>query len=121
MGAHRRILMLVNWQVRYTDSDLADEQPSNKVVKGKKYWFFEYWDDEDMTVDVVDYTRLAAIHSIEKRLLKFYVSQPIRVLPGLDSYDLIISHSAQSGVLLALMRSLAGRKRPPPSDRFFLL
>jgi glycosyltransferase involved in cell wall biosynthesis len=109
----RRILMLVNWQVRYSDSDLPDEQPSNKVVKGEKYWFFKYWDDESMTVDVVDCTRLVGIHPLEKRLLKFYVSQPLRVLPRLDAYDLVVSHSAQSGVLLALMRSMAGRKRPP--------
>ena len=105
--------MLVNWQVRYTDVDLPDEQPSNKVVKGDMYWFFRYWDEDDLHVDVVDFTRLPGMHALEKNILKFYVSQPLRVLPDLDGYDLVISHSAQSAVLLGLLRSLAGKRRPP--------
>jgi glycosyltransferase involved in cell wall biosynthesis len=113
MGRPRRILMLVNWQVRYSDFDLPDEQPSNKVVRGERYWFFKYWEGEDVAVDVVDFTMLKGIHTVERKVLKFYLSQALRVLPDLDNYDLIVSHSAQSAVMLALMRSMAGKKRPP--------
>jgi glycosyltransferase involved in cell wall biosynthesis len=105
--------MLVNWQVKYSNVDLPDEQPSNKVVKGERYWFFKYWDDQDMAVDVVDFTKLAGIHTIEKKTLKFYVSQAARVLPRMSRYDLILSHSAQSALVLGLARSLVGAKRPP--------
>jgi glycosyltransferase involved in cell wall biosynthesis len=105
--------MLVNWRVRTSDVDLPDEQPSNKAIAGRRYWFFRHWEEKDLSVDVVDFTRVAGIHVVERRVLKFYVTQPLRVFPDLDGYDLIISHSAQSAVLLGMLRSLAGRKRPP--------
>lgn len=113
MPGCRRILMLVNWQLRYSMEDIPDEQPSNKVVKGTRYWFFRHWDDEELKVDVVDFTRLPGIHTIERRLLKFYVSQALRVLPDIEGYDLILSHSAQSGVFLALLKTLLGKRTPP--------
>lgn len=105
--------MLVNWQLRYSEVDLPDEQPSNKVVDGQKYWFFKHWNDEDLSVDVVDFTKISCIHAVEKNFLKFYVSQAFRVLPDMDGYDILISHSAQSGVLLALLRSVMGKRKPP--------
>jgi len=105
--------MLVNWQLRYSNEDIPNEQPSNKVVKGSRYWFFRHWDDEELKVDVVDFTRLLGVHTIERRFLKFYVSQALRVLPDLQGYDLILSHSAQSGVFLALLKTLLGKRTPP--------
>lgn len=113
MRKRKRILMLVNWQLRYSKEDIPNEQPSNKVVEGRKYWFFRHWDDEDLKVDVVDFTKLFGVHTLEKRFLKFYVSQALRVLPDLDGYDLILSHSAQSGVFLALLKTLLGKRTPP--------
>lgn len=105
--------MLVNWQLRYSKEDIPNEQPSNKVVEGMRYWFFRHWDDEELKVDVVDFTRLFGVHTIERRFLKFYVSQALRVLPDLEGYDLILSHSAQSGVFLALLKALLGKRTPP--------
>jgi len=105
--------MLVNWQLRYSKEDIPDEQLPNKVVEGKRYWFFRHWDEEELSVDVVDFTRLFGVHTIEKRFLKFYVSQALRVLPNLDCYSLIMSHSAQSGVFLAFLRTLLGKRTPP--------
>ncbi|MFQ5905074.1 MAG: glycosyltransferase family 4 protein [bacterium] len=105
--------MLVNWQLRHSKEDIPDEQPSNKVVEGEKYWFFRHWDGEEFRVDVVDFTKLPGLHTIERRFLKFYVAQALRVLPCLDRYDLIISHSAQSGLFIAFLRTLLGRKNPP--------
>jgi len=108
-----KILMLVNWQVKYLINDEHDIQPPDKVVKGKKYWFFRCWPQKNIRVDVVDYTRLPFLHYIEKRGLKFYVGQALKVLPRIEAYDVIISHGAQSGVLLSFVRSLMGRKYPP--------
>ncbi len=113
MSERKRILMLVNWRLEYIEADDPEEQPSNKVVAGERYWFFRYWRSRDFDLDVVDFVRLPVIHSIEKRFLKFYVSQALRVLPVLDGYDLIVSHSAQSGLLLAFLRSMQGKKTPP--------
>jgi len=61
----------------------------------------------------VDWCRLPVIHFMEKRLLKFYVLQTLRVLPKLTRYDLVISHGAQSGVLLAFFQAVRGRESPP--------
>jgi glycosyltransferase involved in cell wall biosynthesis len=105
--------MLVNWKIAYSKDDIPDEQASNKVIEGTRYWFFKHWDEEGLTVDVVDFTRIPVIHKMESRFLKFYVSQTLKVLPDIDGYDLLISHSAQSGLLLAFMRSLAGKRNPP--------
>ncbi len=108
-----KILMLVNWKVKYLVNDEPDIQPPDKVIKGRKYWFFRCWPEKNVIVDVVDYTKLPFLHSIEKKCFKFYVGQTLRVLPKLDAYDIIISHGAQSGILLSFVRSLTGRRYPP--------
>jgi len=64
-------------------------------------------------VDVLDFCKLPLINHIERWWLKFYVIQALKALPRLKKYDLIISHGAQSGVLLAFLRLLFTNKRPP--------
>lgn len=100
-----KVLMLVNWKVRYCNEVPDDLQPPDYVCKGKPYWFFRYTSG-DWDVDVVDVKSLPAIESFEKERLRFYVLQTIKVLPRLGQYDLIISHGMQSGIVLALWRRL---------------
>lgn len=76
-------------------------------------WLFKYWPDPAVKIDVVDFTRIPLIHPIERKLFRFYIIQTLRVLPGINQYDLIYSDGAQSAVLLAFLRSLFKQKHPP--------
>lgn len=100
-----KILMLVNWKIEYCDRIPADKQPPDYYVKGEPYWFFRYF-KEQPEVDVVDVRSCPWLEKFEKNKLRFYVWQTLRVLPKLHKYDLIISHGAQSGVVLSLWRRL---------------
>lgn len=108
-----KILMLVNWNVNYLTTDDKDIQPPDKVVRDKKYWFFRYWPENNTTVDVVDYTKLPFLHYLERRVFKFYAWQAFKVFSRTNAYDVILSHGAQSGIVLSFMRSLVGKKHPP--------
>ncbi len=76
-------------------------------------WFSKYWPTPGVKIDVVDFTKIPLIHPIEKNLLRFYITQTLRVLPRVNRYDLIYSDGAQSAVLLAFLRSLFKKKYPP--------
>jgi glycosyltransferase involved in cell wall biosynthesis len=107
------ILMLVNWDVhRASETDTSLQSP-NALRNGEKYWFFKYWPNQSVRVDVLDFCRLPVINYVERWWLKFYVTQALRALPRIGRYDLILSHGAQSGVLMAFLRSLVGVKMPP--------
>jgi len=97
-----RILVLVNYRYR-PGKDYSASVP----------WLFKYWPGPGVKIDVVDFTRIPLIHPIEKRLLRFYIIQTLRVLPWVNRYDLIYSDGAQSAVLLAFLRSIFKRKYPP--------
>lgn len=100
-----KVLMLVNWKVRYCNDVPADLQPPDYCINGKPYWFYRYFEG-NWSVDVVDIHSLPAIETFEKEKLRFYSLQTLRVLPKLRQYDLIVSHGMQSGVVLSLWRSL---------------
>lgn len=109
-----KILMLVNWPINYlSKNNRIDGQSPGKVVSGEKYWFFRHWPDDKVRVDVMDFTKLPLFHYLEKRILKFYIWQSIRALFKAKQYDLIISHGAQSGLLLAFLRGLIRGNMPP--------
>ena len=99
-----RILMLVNWEV-YRDEELGQKivQSSELVQRGKPYWFFKYFSEQDQ-VDVLDIRSLPCIEQFEKKKLRFYVIQGLRAIPKLNQYDLIISHGMQSAVIICLWR-----------------
>lgn len=105
--------MLVNWRVYYLSKDRRDIQPPDKVVEGQKYWFFRYWQNSDIQVDVIDFTKLPFFHYIEKKKLKFYIFQSVKGLMRSRGYDLIISHGAQSAVFLTFMRRIIKQESPP--------
>lgn len=109
-----KILMLVNWEV-YNEANQISYylQSPNKFETNKKYWFFKYWPEGNIKVDVIDYSRLPLIHTLEKDILRFYIVQALKALSRLREYDLIISHGAQSAVFLAFIRSISGFRIPP--------
>jgi hypothetical protein len=109
----RKILILVNWDVHRVDRSRDDLQFPNLIREGEKYWFFKDWPDPEAEVKVIDYCRIPLLHHIERFWLKFYILQALKALFQMRKYDLIISHGAQSGVLLAFIRSLLGIKSPP--------
>jgi len=108
-----KVLMLVNWYVHREDNLSQYLQSPNILKKDEKYWFFKHWPEEDIDIDIIDYSKLPLIHTIEKDLLRFYIVQILKASPRLHRYDLIISHGAQSAILLAFMRSILGIKHPP--------
>lgn len=108
-----KILMFVNWRICYLSKDNEDIQPPDKCVEGQKYWFFKHWQNRNVQVDVIDFTKLPFFHWMERKKLKFYTFQSIKGLIKSKKYDLIISHGAQSAVFLAFIRSIINRKNPP--------
>lgn len=100
-----KILMLVNWKVEYCGEIPSGRQPPDYVAQGKPYWFFRYF-KEPPTVDVVDIRSFPWLERFEKQKLRFYVWQTLKVLPKLHTYDLILSHGMQSGIVLSLWRRL---------------
>jgi glycosyltransferase involved in cell wall biosynthesis len=107
-----KILMLVNWDVHRLNGAKDTLQSPNVLREGEKYWFFKYWPNQQVQVDVLDFCKVPLFNHVERWWLKFYVIQALRALPRLGKYDLIISHGAQSGVLLAFIRSILGRRMP---------
>lgn len=100
-----KILMLVNWKIEYASQVPEGKQPPDYFVEGKPYWFFRYF-EEEVQVDVMDIHSIAFLENIEKNKLRFYVWQALKAIPKLNRYDLIISHGAQSGVVVSLWRRL---------------
>ena len=100
-----KILMLVNWKVEYADRVPEGVQPPDYYVKGEPYWFFRYF-KEDVQVDVIDTHSFSWLENFEKNKLHFYIWQSVKVIPKLNKYDLILSHGAQSGIVLSLFRRL---------------
>lgn len=104
-----RILFLPNWTVYQLAEDNPSLQAPDKYVKGESYWFFRYF-TQMPEVDIVDIHKGNILHILEVKL-KFYIWQSILAYRKQKKYDIIISHGAQSGVMLALLRCLFGKGR----------
>lgn len=100
-----KILMLVNWKIKYCTARPADKQPPDYYVYGKDYWFYRYF-REKPEVDVIDVSSFPWLEHFEKEKLRFYIWQAVKAIPKLGQYDLIVSHGMQSGVVLSLLRRL---------------
>lgn len=98
-----KILMLVNWKVVRSEQIPEDRQPPDYVAAGQPYWFYRYF-EEDVSVDVLDISSIAAIERFEREKLRFYVIQALRAIPRMYRYDLVVSHGMQSGVVVSLWR-----------------
>lgn len=106
-----KILLLVNWHIKYLDKEDPNIQPSDQCFD-KKFWFFKYFKNE-VEVDVVDTRSFKWIEQLEKNKLRFYFMQTFKVLPRLTKYDLIISHGTTSGIFLDLLHQIFKFKMPP--------
>ncbi len=98
-----KILMLVNWKIKYCDEKPADKQPPDYKVEGKDYWFYRYFKNKP-EVDVIDIRSFPWLENFERNKLHFYIWQAIRVIPKLNQYDLIVSHGMPSAIVICLWR-----------------
>lgn len=102
-----KILMLVNWKLRYCSSVPDDLQPPDYCVEGMPYWFFRYF-SETPDVKVLDIASTPKIENFEHYTLRFYIIQALRAVAELrrQRYDVILSHGAQSAVVVSLLRRM---------------
>lgn len=102
-----KILMLVNWKVRPCAEPPSDLQPPDYFVSGGDYWFFRYFREKPQ-VDVLDISTFPALERFEHDITRFYMPQGIRAAIRLarGEYDLVLSHGAQSAVVLSLLRRI---------------
>ncbi len=104
-----KILMLVNWKIEYSDTVPKDKQPPDYYIPGQPYWFFRYFKNRDISVEVADITSFPKLEDIEKNRIRFYIGQAIKQIPHLNEYDVVLSHGMQSGIVIALWRKLFGK------------
>ena len=102
-----KILFLPNWTVNYLNVDKKELQAPDKYIKGQRYWFFKYF-PQDTNVDIIDIHKNNILHGLEKKL-KFYIYQAFLAYRVMRKYDIVISHGAQSGIVLALLRLIFGK------------
>lgn len=102
-----RVLFLPNWTVFNLETDNLSLQAPDKNVKGVDYWFFRYFSKKP-DIDIIDIRKDNILHKLEVNL-KFYIWQGILAFRKQNEYDMVISHGAQSGVMLALMRRVFGK------------
>jgi len=105
-----RILFTPNWTVHHLDIDDGLIQPPDKQVADQGYWFFRYF-PSGYQVDIIDRGRKSWFRDFEKKI-KFYILQPIRAFRKRNTYDIVVSHGAQSGLVYELLCSFV-KKKPP--------
>ncbi len=98
-----KILMLVNWKIKYCGETPADKQPPDYKVEGKDYWFYRYFKNKP-NVNVIDIRSFSLIECFERYSLHFYIWQSIRAIPKLNQYDLVVSHGMPSAIVICLWR-----------------
>jgi glycosyltransferase involved in cell wall biosynthesis len=107
-----KILVLPNWQVKNSiDIDVLN-QSSNYLEKNKMYWFFKYWNAENLIVDVIDISSCDLLMKIEKKYLKVYIIQAVKAFSSLRKYDLVVSHGSQSAFMLSVLRLFSFSRYP---------
>jgi Glycosyltransferase len=105
-----KILFLPNWHINYLNKDDPSIQDPDKYVSGEKYWFFKYFPD-NTTVDIIDIKSNNPLHKIEIET-KFYIWQAFLAFFKSRKYDVIISHGAQSGIVLSFLRTVTFMQTP---------
>lgn len=109
-----RILLLINWKIRYCDEVPNDLQPSDYCCPQETFWFFKYFDKKPQ-VDVVDISAPKWIEKIENKI-RFHFFQTLRILFKLNKYDLIFIHGSNSAMLLCALKRFFHLKMPPILD-----
>lgn len=105
-----RVLFLPNFGVDEVAEDDPSIFPANKMVAGGRYWFFRHLKDID--VEIIDNSAPFPLNAIRNHT-KIELYQPLKALVAQSRYDVLISHSYNSGFVLSFLRSLSRRKKPP--------
>ena len=79
-----KILLLINWKIRYCEQVPDDLQPSDYSCPQEPFWFFKYFDKKPQ-VDVVDISAPKWIEKVENK----YDKKELK--------DLIEAHVAATG------------------------
>jgi glycosyltransferase involved in cell wall biosynthesis len=105
-----KVLFLPNFKV----FKLSKEDPvilsSNQYLDSGCYWFFKYM--PGVKVTIIDNSKMFPFSLLEK-IVKFELFQPFKALLCQKKYDVIISHSYNSGFVFSLLRSLFNINYPP--------
>ena len=109
-----KILLLINWKIRYCDHIPEDLQPSDYDCPQEVYWFFKYFKDKP-EVDVVDISAPKFIEKIEDKV-RFHFFQTLKILFKVNKYDLIFVHGSNSAMLLCALKRVFHIKTPPILD-----
>jgi glycosyltransferase involved in cell wall biosynthesis len=106
MKNFQKILMVVGWNVSRMEEDHKDKHPADILLPDQRYWFFKYWPENNLRVDVMGYRKIPLLSLIEKNILHFHLFQSLRILPRMKKYDLLIFFHSQIGILPALFKTV---------------
>ena len=109
-----KILLLINWKIRYCEQVPDDLQPSDYSCPQEPFWFFKYFDKKPQ-VDVVDISAPKWIEKIENKI-RFHFYQTLKILSKVNKYDLIFVHGSNSAMLLCALKRFFRLKMPPILD-----
>lgn len=109
-----KILLLINWKIKYCDEIPDGIQPSDYSCPKETFWFFKYFNEEPQ-VDVVDISAPEIIEKIENKV-RFHFYQTFKVLKQMNDYDLIFVHGSNSAMLLCALKRILHIKTPPILD-----
>lgn len=109
-----RILLLINWKIRYCDDVPDNLQPSDYCCPQETFWFFKYFNKKPV-VDVVDISSPKYIEKIENKV-RFHFYQTFKILFKVNKYDLIFVHGSNSAMLLCALKRALHIKMPPILD-----
>lgn len=105
-----RILFLPNFEVHGLTEDDSTVLAPNKIVNKEKYWFFKYFPNTEVTV--IDNISPFPFNLFSK-YFKFELYQAFKALLTCHKYDVILSHSYNSGFIFSLLRSILHMNTPP--------
>lgn len=113
-GYGMKILLLINWKIKYCDTIPENLQPSDYSCPEEPFWFFKYF-SEVPEVDVVDISSPKWVEKIENKI-RFHFYQTLKVLPKIKQYDLIFIHGSNSAMLLGAIKRILRIPMPPILD-----
>ena len=105
-----KILFLPNFPVERLSEDDRAIKPPNKIVAGANYWFFK--DFADVAVDVIDNWSPRPLAALG-RFSRVELTQALRAIRIQRKYDVVLSHSYNSGFVFSMIRSLGLKSGPP--------
>ena len=109
-----KMLLLINWKIRYCEQVPDDLQPSDYNCPQEAFWFFKYFDEKPL-VDVLDISAPKWIEKIENKI-RFHFYQTLKILFKVSKYDLIFVHGSNSAMLLCALKRALHLKMPPILD-----